>query len=506
VGVNVARTKRLSDIILGVPCEIRGSSDIEIKGIAYHSAEVQTGFLFVAIEGFRVSGKNYIEEAINRGATAIATTDIREVKKNWVTAIQTRAPRRFLAQVSNRFYDFPARKLKLIGVTGTNGKTTTCFMLRSVCRQLGFEPGFIGTIEYWDGRERRIASQTTPESLDFVRMLARMVENRVPVCIAEVSSHSLELDRVFDLDFGVAVFTNITQDHLDFHKTMENYIKAKMKLFQMLSPGAYAVTNFDDRVGREIPHLTRANVISYGTRVDNEPYPDISGKVERVRPDGLDCSVKLGSKLFPVQLKLVGRHNLYNLLATIGVGKAMEWSPEVVVAGLGRLDRVPGRMEMIPNDFGFSVYVDYAHTPDALQRVLTTAREFTKGRLFVVFGCGGDRDRGKRPLMGRMAVNNADVVIITSDNPRSENPQQIIADILQGTEETDAQSPGVHSAEVFVEVERRKAIKLALEQAKQGDTVIIAGKGHEDYQIVGTEKLHFDDCAVVAEFLKEKRL
>ncbi len=497
--MKMGRVKRLSELTLGVPCEVRGNPQIEIKGIAYHSSEVQPGFLFVAIEGFKVSGRSYIEEAINRGATAIATTDIREVKKSWVTAIQTRTPRRFLAQVANRFYDFPSRKLKLIGVTGTNGKTTTCFMLRSVCRQLGFEPGFVGTIEYWDGKERRQAAQTTPESLDFVRMLARMVDNGVPVCITEVSSHSLELDRVFDIDFSVAVFTNISQDHLDFHKTMDNYIKAKLKLFQMLAPASYAVTNFDDRVGRDIPHFTRANVISYGTMADIEPYPDISGEVVRVSPDGLECNVKVGMRLLPVRLQLVGRHNLYNLLAVFGVGKAMGWPLETVVTGVESLDKVPGRLQRISNDRGLSVFVDYAHTPDALQKVLATAREFTRGRLLVVFGCGGDRDRGKRPLMGQVAVNFADGVVITSDNPRSEDPQQIIAEILQGIDE------GALSAKVSVEPERRKAIGLALEMAKPGDTVIIAGKGHEDYQIIGTERFHFDDREVAAEFLRQRR-
>ncbi|NPV14629.1 UDP-N-acetylmuramoyl-L-alanyl-D-glutamate--2,6-diaminopimelate ligase [candidate division WOR-3 bacterium] len=491
----MSRVKKLTDVVRGVPCEIKGNSEVEIKGIAYHSADVKPGYLFVAIEGFKVSGREFIDDAIHRGAVAVATVDVREVKKGWVTAIGTKFPRRFLAQVANRFYDFPARKLSLIGVTGTNGKTTTCFMIRSVCQQLGFEPGFIGTIEHFDGQERKPASQTTPESLDFVRMLSRMVENGVPVCVAEVSSHSLELDRVFDLDFRVGVFTNFTQDHLDFHRTMENYKKAKMKLFEGLAPNAFAVVNFDDRVGREIPYLTRAKVISYGTMPEVEPRPDISGVITALYPAGSRCEVRIDGKTIPVEIKIPGRHNLLNLLATFGVAKAMGWEPEVVAEGVSKLDRVPGRLEAVPNRLGFSVFVDYAHTPDALQRVLETAREWTKGKIIVVFGCGGDRDRGKRPLMGKVAVQRADIVVVTSDNPRSEDPKQIIAEILQGI--------GTPGSNVIVEVDREEAIRQALQRAQSGDTVIIAGKGHEDYQIVGGEKSHFDDREVVRRVLRE---
>ncbi len=491
----MSRVKKLAEVVRGVPCEIKGNSEVEIKGIAYHSADVKPGFLFVAIEGFKVSGREFIDDAIHRGAVAVATVDVRDVKKGWVTAIGTKSPRRFLAQVANRFYDFPARKLSLIGVTGTNGKTTTCFMIPAVCQQLGFEPGFIGTIEHFDGQERKPASQTTPESLDFVRMLSRMVENGVPVCIAEVSSHSLELDRVFDLDFRIGVFTNFTQDHLDFHRTMENYKKAKMKLFEGLAPNAVAVVNFDDRVGREIPHLTRAKVVSYGTTPDVEPHPDISGVITALRPAGSRCEVQIDGKTIPVEIQIPGRHNLLNLLATFGVAKAMGWEPEVVVEGVSKLDQVPGRLEAVPNRLGFSVFVDYAHTPDALQRVLETAREWTKGKIIVVFGCGGDRDRGKRPLMGKVAVQRADIVVVTSDNPRSEDPKQIIAEILQGI--------GTPGSNVIVEVDRQEAIRQALQRAQSGDTVIIAGKGHEDYQIVGGEKSHFDDREAVHKVLKE---
>ncbi len=522
--VGSERVKPLVDLITGIPCDVVTSSvasrsvglgEIKIRGIAYHSAQVKPGFLFVAIEGTRVSGNDYIDEAINRGAVAVATSEPWRVRKNWVTIIQTQFPRRFLAQVANRFYDFPARKLQLIGVTGTNGKTTTCYLTRSVCRQMGNEPGFIGTIEYWDGVERKVAGNTTPESLDMVQMLSRMVENGVQICVSEVSSHALEMDRVFDLDFKVAVFTNLTQDHLDFHRTMENYRRAKMKLFQSLTPGCFAVVNFDDRTGIGIPHLTRARVIGFGTK----PEPDlvlkneqnvieyIWGEIRHVSGAGVAGVVHVNDlhsrklQAIPIRLKLPGRHNMLNALAVFSIARALGWELEPVIAGIERLDTVPGRLERIEHSGNFHVYVDYAHTPDALRRVLETVREWTSNRVIVVFGCGGDRDRGKRPLMGKVATQMADIVIITSDNPRSEEPAKIIEEILTGV------APVLHqdSSRCRVEINRKEAIRQALTLAQAGDTVVIAGKGHEDYQIVGNERFHFDDREVVREILGSLR-
>ncbi|MEO0086452.1 MAG: UDP-N-acetylmuramoyl-L-alanyl-D-glutamate--2,6-diaminopimelate ligase [candidate division WOR-3 bacterium] len=474
-----------------MPCEVRGNAAVEIRGIAAHSASVQPGFLFVAIQGLSVSGADFIDDAVNRGAAAVAVEDLRRLRKNWIVGIQTQSPRRFLAQVANRFYDFPARRIALIGITGTNGKTTTAWLLRQMARQTGIEPGFVGTIEHYDGKKRRPAERTTPESSELVCMLASMAEHNMPVCIAEVSSHAIELDRVFDLDFRLAVFTNLTQDHLDFHRTMENYRRAKMRLFEQLTPTATAVTNLDDKTGREIPHLTRARVITYGTRSDIDPKPDVIGEVTSVRADGTDCLLRKQDCVWSVRLKLVGRHNLANLLAAFSAGLGMGWSPDVLVLGAESLQGVPGRLEAVPNDRGLAVLVDYAHTPDALARALETVREFTTGRVIAVFGCGGDRDRAKRPLMGQAAGRLADCAIITSDNPRSEEPGRIIADIVKG----------IGTAEHQVEPDREAAIRLALEQARPGDTVLIAGKGHEEYQLVGSEKRRFDDRETVRRLL-----
>ncbi len=484
--------KQLADLVKGIPCEIHGDSAVEIKGIAYHSGRVESGYLFVAIDGFRVSGADYIDEAINRGATAVATTDLRRVTKNWVTGVVTGSPRRMLAQVANRFYGFPARKLDLIGITGTNGKTTTAYLLRQMAREMGIEPGFVGTVEYWDGERSTRAGQTTPESLDLVRILDRLASHEVPMCIVEVSSHALELDRVFDLDFKVRVFTNLSQDHLDFHRTFREYQEAKLKLFADVAPTSFAVVNIDDRVGRTILDTTRARVLSFGTRADLEPVPDLLGEVKRVGPDGLEAEVRYQDKTYPVRLKLAGRYNLYNLLAAFGTGCALGWPVEAIVRGAEALASVPGRLERVgSSDRGFRVYVDYAHTPDALRNVLETAREFTGGRVIVVFGCGGNRDRDKRPKMGATAAGLADLAVVTSDNPRGESPEEIIKEIRQGME----------TGKNLVEPDRRAAIARALELAGPGDTVIVAGKGHEEYQTIGNEKLEFDDRQVVRELL-----
>ena len=481
--------KQLRDLVKGIPCEIQGNPSLEIKGVAYHSAQVQSGYLFVAIEGYRVSGATYIDEAINRGAAAVATTDLRRVTKSWVTGVATRTPRRLLAQVANRFYEFPARQLDLVGVTGTNGKTSTVYLLREMARAMGIEPGFLSTIECWDGEKVYPAAQTTPESLDFVQILARLVKAQVGLCLSEVSSHALELDRVFDLDFKAAAFTNLTQDHLDFHGTMKQYRDAKMKLFLSMAPSGWAVINNDDPASTEMIERTRAQVLTYGMRGE----ADILGSVVEVTADGLGVELVHRGETRRLRLKLVGRHNLYNVMAAYGTGIAMGWPDEALVAGAERLAGVPGRLERVPADSGFSVFVDYAHTPDALRRVLSTVREFTTGRIIAVFGCGGDRDRDKRPKMGAVVAELADVAVVTSDNPRSESPEAIIQDILKG----------MNSHERTVEPDRRAAIRTALAAARPGDTVVIAGKGHEDYQLIGGKRLDFDDRVVAAELLRE---
>ena len=486
--------KRLKELVRGIPCSIEGNKDTEITGIAYHSAKAKRGFLFVAIDGFRVSGVDYIEDAVNRGAVAVATDDVRNVNKNWVATVVTESPRRFLAQVANRFNGFPSRKLKLVGITGTNGKTTTSYLMREMARAEGQEPGFCGTIEYFDGKETTKAKQTTPESLDFVEMLGRMNENGCETCIAEVSSHALALDRVFDMDFKVAVFTNLSQDHLDFHRSMRSYKEAKLKLFTGLGPTSRAIVNLDDAVGHEISRNTRAQQKTYGTRNDLSEKPDVFGKVVKVRPDGLDCELTNG-RVLPVSLKLVGSHNLMNLMAAFTAGLALDWDPDRMKRGAEALAAVPGRLERIGPPGPYNVYVDYAHTPEALARVLSTAKEFCEGRVICVFGAGGDRDKEKRPLMGRAVSDRAAIAFVTSDNPRNESPRAIIDQVAAGMN---------NGCEKRIEPDRRAAIEQALDAAGPGDVVIVAGKGHEDYQIVGNERRDFDDRKVVGELLEAR--
>ncbi|MFO7675889.1 MAG: UDP-N-acetylmuramoyl-L-alanyl-D-glutamate--2,6-diaminopimelate ligase [bacterium] len=484
--------RRLAELVEGVPCTVLGDRAVEIGGIAYHSGQVRPGWLFVAIEGFRVSGSRYVEDAVRRGAAAVATSRPEAAAGGRVTVVETENPRRFLAEVANRFHDFPARRLELVGITGTNGKTTTAYLLRAVCRHRGFEPGLVGTVEHSDGRVTSRAGQTTPESLDFVELLARMVANRVPVCVAEVSSHALALDRAHGLDFRVGVFTNLTQDHLDFHRTLDEYRDAKMRLFAGLGPDASAVTNLDDPVGAAVAGLTRARVLTYGTGADGS-RPDIAGRVTGVAADALDVEVIHAGRTLAARLKLAGRHNLWNLLAAFGAGLALGWEPGEILRGAETLASVPGRLERVANSRGFDVFVDYAHTPDALERVLATVREFTAGRVIAVFGCGGDRDRGKRPLMGRAAARGADLAVVTSDNPRSEEPEAIIAEIVAGMDVAGAR---------LVLPDREKAIRRALAAARPGDSVVIAGKGHEDYQLVGSERRRFDDRSVARGLLE----
>jgi len=529
--------KRLEELVRGVVCTIHGNPKLETKGLAFHSAQVEPGYLFVAIDGYRVSGAKFIDDAMNRGAVAVATTELANVRRPWVTIVSTPSPRRFLAQVANRFYDFPARKLALVGVTGTNGKTTTTYLLRSMARQISGEPGFVGTIEYSDGLKTACAANTTPESLELVKMLAKMVENRVTTCLCEVSSHALELDRVYDLDFKVAAFTNLTQDHLDFHKSLRSYQEAKLKLFAGLPPNAVAVTNLDDAMGRDIPHRTKARVVTYGTRPDLEPVPDVWGEVAKSGPDGLSVKVSVMGAKADMNLKLVGRYNLSNLLCALASGSALGWPLDKMIAGAEALENVPGRLERVrkrPRGQGAegssvstleplnprtlepspSVFVDFAHTPDALRRMLETVREFTTGKVIVVFGAGGDRDQAKRPLMGKAVAEAADVAVVTSDNPRNEQPQAIIAEIVKGMNGNGGPKPEPviqnpkpkvqNRATVIVEPDRRAAIRRALAEAQPGDTVVIAGKGHETCQIVGAERRPFDDRQVAAELIAER--
>jgi len=486
--------KQLSQLCRGLDCRILGDSRINIKGISSHSLKTKAGDLFVAIDGYRTSGKVYIEKAIGKGAKAVATSDESLAKKiadkfKNIIAIWVENPRHFLAITANRFFDFPAKKLKLIGITGTDGKTTTSYMIKSIIGASGEKTGLSGTIKYFDGSSWYSAPNTTPESLDFIKFLAKLVKKNIHYCVSEISSHALALDRVTGLDFKVAVFTNLAQDHLDFHKTMKAYGEAKLKLFKNLSSSASAVINSDDKFTKKIINVTKAKTISYS--LSNNA--NITAKIESVKADGMEVIVTLpSSKPILFKLPMLGRHNVYNMLAAIGTAIALRIPQRFLKIGIENLKPISGRLERMKTKKGFDIFIDYAHTKNALKVSLETLRGICKRRLLVVFGCGGDRDQSKRPKMGRIATELGDYAIVTSDNSRNEDPKLIINEIEKG----------INKKNYEVIIKREKAIKRALYLAKPNDIVLIAGKGHEDYQIVGNKKVYFSDKNVALRAVK----
>jgi len=481
----------LSDLLQAIPdARVEGDVRKEIKGIRYDSRKVEPGDVFVALRGKHGDGHIFVEDACLSGAVAVVVEE-REIDAPGAVKVMVADTRKALALLSARFFGEPARKLRVIGVTGTNGKTTVSFLIRSILEGAGVPTGLIGTVEYIVGGKRFPAPFTTPFPPELHRAFARMVEIGDEAVVMEVSSHALALDRVYGVPFQVGVFTNLSRDHLDFHETMEEYFRAKARLFEMLEPSGWAVYNGDDPYGRRLKEHTRAQLLSYGLS------EGVELKAEGVVCDRRGAVFMLRSPWgdFPVRLRLSGRFNVYNALAAAGVGLALGFSPEEVARGLVAVGQVPGRFERVDLGQDFEVIVDYAHTPDALEHLLRSAREIAKGRLLLVFGCGGDRDRGKRPQMGEVAGRLADFVLVTSDNPRSEPPEAIIEEIVAGMPD---------GARYAVEEDRGRAIGRAIRMAREGDVVVIAGKGHEAYQIVGDRKIPFDDRKVARKFLAER--
>jgi UDP-N-acetylmuramoyl-L-alanyl-D-glutamate--2,6-diaminopimelate ligase len=482
---------KLAELSNKIPCQIFGNKDIAIKGISQNSQKTKPGDIFVALNGYRTSGKIYISDAIKHGAIAVVTDDksiIENITKRSgkkITGILIRNPRQFLTTIANRFYDFPSKKLTLIGITGTDGKTTTSYMIKSIIEASGKKTGLIGTIKYFNGKTWSSATNTTPDSLDFIKFLAQLVKGKISYCISEVSSHALALDRVAGLDFKIGVFTNLAQDHLDFHKTKKAYGLTKLKLFTNLLPDAVAIINNDDPFSKNIIKQTKANKILYSLRKKS----DIWAQIKVVDFSKIKSQVYFKNSLHPltINLPMLGTHNVYNMLAAISTTKALKISNRYIKLGLEQLPIVPGRLERIKNNKGLNVFVDYAHTAEALRIALQTLNQVTKGKLIVVFGCGGNRDKIKRPQMGKIATDLADYVIITSDNPRNEDPTIIISDIKKGISKNNYQ----------VITDRKQAIKMAILLAKPEDTILIAGKGHEQYQIIGDKTIPFCDKEIV---------
>lgn len=489
---------RVSYLLKDLECKIIGS-DHEIKGLSYDSSLVKKDDLFFAIKGYKVDGHDYIDDAIANGATAIVVEELQNVCQN-ITQIVVSDTRYAMGEISARFHDFPAKKLRVLGVTGTNGKTTTTYLLKAILEEAGYRVGLIGTIQIMITDTIIPASRTTPESVDLQSILAKMVQEKVDYVVMEVSSHALELDRTVGIDFDQAIYTNLTQDHLDFHHDFRNYFKAKAKLFSNLAHPALsnglkaAIINFDDSYGLQIAARSSAPVYSYGI----DQHTQICACDLEVGNKGV--SYRLVSPFGEAQLSLnlTGKFNVYNSMAASTACLAEGISLSIIKAGLEGVQGVAGRFELVDYGQDFAVIVDYAHTPDSLANVLETAKSFATNRVIAVFGAGGDRDKSKRSLMGQVAAKHADLIILTSDNPRSEQPEEICKDIERGVL-TNNQS----NIEYEIEVDRRKAIYRAIEYAEPGDVIIIAGKGHETYQQFEDYTVDFNDRAEALQALKE---
>ncbi|MBI5182225.1 MAG: UDP-N-acetylmuramoyl-L-alanyl-D-glutamate--2,6-diaminopimelate ligase [Nitrospirae bacterium] len=477
--------------------EVNGGLEVQIGDIAYDSREVKRGSLFVAVKGFKTDGHRYIADAVKRGASAVVAEDAVNISKGDATIIIVPDTRNALALLSARFYGDPSRRLRMIGITGTNGKTTTSYLIKSIIEKAGKKAGLLGTISYIIGNEVMPAPHTTPESSDLQKHLSQILDTGAEYAVMEVSSHALELNRTANCEFDIGVFTNLTQDHLDFHKTMEDYFNAKLKLFTSLNNerGKMAkkvgIINIDDPYSNRILSAMTVKAVTYGFSENADIRPaeiniDIGGiRFAAVTPKGN----------FPVESRLTGKYNILNMLASIAVGQSLGFDNSAIQEGISSLISVSGRFEKINEGQDFSVVVDYAHTEDALKRILEAIRVFAKGRVITVFGCGGDRDRGKRPKMGEAAVKLSEIVILTSDNPRSEDPHEIIKEIEEGIK----RRRNGRLQEYLIIPDRKEAIYRAIGMAEKDDIILLAGKGHEDYQIIGDKKLHFDDREIARE-------
>lgn len=465
-------------------CVIDGDPSVEVTGIQYDSRKIKTGNLFVAIKGYNVDGHDYVQDAAKRGASCIVVERDVDVPLE-ISKAMVPDTRLALSHIASSYFNHPSGKMNITGVTGTNGKTTTCYLLRSIFRAAGIATGMLTTVEYSVGDRSKKADLTTPEALDLQRIFADMLEQGVKTAAMEVSSHGLALRRVEHVDFACAVLTNISRDHLDFHRDMEDYVSSKRRLFERIRIGGTAVLNCDDPYWREMAQASSARVVKYGYG----DVADMRAMSAETRLEGTRVTMNWKGKTIEVRSRLVGRHNVYNVMAAATAAVCSSVDTDSIVGGIESVKRIPGRLESFLIPGGARAFVDYAHTPDALEKVLGSLREITPGRIISLFGCGGDRDRGKRPLMGKISTRLADFTIITSDNPRSEDPEAIINEIASD----------LASETYMIEPDRKEAIRKALERAGEGDCVLVAGKGHETYQIVGKKRLHFDDRKVILE-------
>jgi UDP-N-acetylmuramoyl-L-alanyl-D-glutamate--2,6-diaminopimelate ligase len=473
-----------------------GGRDREVSAVVQDSRKAVPGCLFVAVRGFHSDGHHFIPQAVRQGAAAVVAEQ--PAAPLDVPVLLVRDSRRALAALAAKFYGYPSRRIKLVGITGTKGKTTTSYLTRSIVEAAGHRTGLIGTIEYRIGDEAAPAPNTTPESVDLQALLAKMVDHQAAYCVMEVSSHALALGRTEECVFEAAAFTNLAPEHLDFHESLDDYFQAKLTLFTGLGTDKSAVVNRDDARCDEIVRRTRARVITYGTSGNADVRP--AGGIGH-DSTGLRFTAVTPIGEIDIESRLVGSYNVHNILAAVGLGVALGCSREAIADGIRSMPAVPGRMEAVDAGQPFGVVVDYAHTEGSLVLLLGAVKDIGGGRLITLFGCGGDRDRTKRPHMGAAALAGSDLVIVTSDNPRTEDPLAIIREIEAGMQETGYRmqsigSPGWAPAgrtPYLVIPDRAEAIAAAIGLAQPGDVVVLAGKGHEDYQIIGERKIRFDD-------------
>ena len=464
---------------------------MEIQGISYDSRNTQNGDLFVAIKGFDTDGHKYIGSAVEKGAAVVLCEEKPSVE---IPYILVKDSRHGLAIAGRSFYQDPSSEMTMIAVTGTNGKTTTTYLLKHMIETVLHEKvGLVGTNGNLIGDEFFPSERTTPESLELQKLFREMADAGCKYVVMEVSSHSLYLSRVDGIRFHTAIFTNLTQDHLDFHKTMENYAKAKAKLFSMSKIGCI---NLDDEWSKYMLENAECEVMTYSAE---QADADLTANDLRYSAGGVRFCALYRGELQRTDLKIPGKFSVYNALGVIAAGLSIGISLEDCCGAMSDATGVKGRMEVVPTDGDYTILIDYAHTPDALENVLKALREVAKGRIVALFGCGGDRDRTKRPIMGRIAAENADFCIITSDNPRTEDPAAIIDEILEGL-----QGDKLKFAPREVILDRPTAIRWAIDNHKPGDVIVLCGKGHEDYQIIGHEKHHLDEREVIAEHLAER--
>jgi len=505
---------KLSQLIKGMDI-INLSADAtgDVSTLCYAADKCENSSMFVAVRGLAHDGHDFIADAVNRGARYIVHEKDIQIPSG-VIAIKVMSSRRALGVLAKNYFGDPSARLCLVGVTGTNGKTTTTYILESILAQAGFKCGVLGTVNYRYNNKIYPAPNTTPESYEMQKILRTMADEGVTHVIAEVSSHAIDLKRVDDCDFDLGVFTNLTHEHLDYHLTMENYFQAKKRFFAEVLPQSKKahpqkmIINSDDKWGQIILKDVALPALTYGVEKNNA----VKAASYELSLSGIKANINLVGETISIQTSLVGKFNIYNILAAAAAAKALQIPKALIKSGIENLSYVPGRLERIDSSFGFTVLIDYAHKPDALKQVLQNLAEFKKKRIITVFGCGGNRDTGKRPLMGEAATFYSDLTIVTSDNPRLEDPLMIIAAIEKGIDgnkikKVDTNHLSAHrDAHCYTVIpDRRKAIETAIMEAEPKDIVLIAGKGHEDYQILGTKKISFDDRIVAAQALDLRR-